>query len=564
MLCRAIVIALLLFGRHAWASPCRSADIRFKPSGNLQIAVWVEDAQGNYIDTVYITRQTGYFGLANRPGSPQLKTAVRYPYGRRDMVLPVWAHHRNHSYRLVVMGGAKGNSVANCAAHGLSCGAGCCGGPCQCQDHDTDCDDTTIACHADVSSPEPFYCSPNGGQESVQNGVDVVSCASTFTGSKGAYDDNQISLYPPRADLTKFNGNDSADAKRFKNDNDLVAVSGATPLNGVLTPLRWYPPADGDYVLYIEASAESDFNLSHDHGFFPDTQHFWERGTKFLGQPSVVYRVPFSVGNEVDVATSGSYAGYSDWNGATGTLHAPDSTIDDTPGHGAGRLYNVSDANGTWRVKVSALSLCDTDAGVGDAGGNCEAPIEPQGLAAKPQSSGTSAEISFRVPSSGAAVDHFEVRYRADQIISDADFVTADPSSMAPPTPGSPGDAMALLLSGLRPDTKYYVAVRGVSACDRDSSVAVVPFTTTQQSFTVLHGCFVATAAFGTPLALEVGNLRKMRDRYLLTNPLGQLVTALYGALSPPLALAIASDARLRAAARSLIRPIATIARALP
>ena len=41
-------------------------------------------------------------------------------------------------------------------------------------------DDTTVAYHGDVSSNEPFYCSPSGGQLKNVNGVDVVSCASAF------------------------------------------------------------------------------------------------------------------------------------------------------------------------------------------------------------------------------------------------------------------------------------------------------------------------------------------------------------------------------------------------
>ena len=113
---RWLFILVLLGGvARAQQTPCRTVEVAFKPVKNLQIAVWVEDAAGNYVATLYVTRLTGSFGLANRPGNHFLHSAARFPYGRRDMVLPVWAHKRNHPYGLVMMGGRAGNSPASCA-----------------------------------------------------------------------------------------------------------------------------------------------------------------------------------------------------------------------------------------------------------------------------------------------------------------------------------------------------------------------------------------------------------------------------------------------------------------
>jgi chitodextrinase len=69
-------------------------------------------------------------------------------------------------------------------------------------------------------------------------------------------------------------------------------------------------------------------------------------------------------------------------------------------------------------------------------------------------------------------------------------------------------------------------------------------------------GCFIATAAYGSPLAPQVQRLREFRDRYLLPNPVGKVFVAVYYKLSPPLAAVIAESGTLRAIVRVTLVPV--------
>jgi hypothetical protein len=73
--------------------------------------------------------------------------------------------------------------------------------------------------------------------------------------------------------------------------------------------------------------------------------------------------------------------------------------------------------------------------------------------------------------------------------------------------------------------------------------------------------CFIATAAFGGPFAVEVETLRRFRDEVLARSALGRLLTQVYATLSPPLAAALAHTARGRAVVRWLLRPVAALCR---
>lgn len=72
-------------------------------------------------------------------------------------------------------------------------------------------------------------------------------------------------------------------------------------------------------------------------------------------------------------------------------------------------------------------------------------------------------------------------------------------------------------------------------------------------------GCFIATAAYGTPLANDIDTLRIFRDHYLLTNVFGTIFSDSYYRLSPPLARAMAKHPMMAKATRIVIAPIVTL-----
>ncbi|HOZ47485.1 MAG TPA: IPT/TIG domain-containing protein [Candidatus Hydrogenedentes bacterium] len=68
--------------------------------------------------------------------------------------------------------------------------------------------------------------------------------------------------------------------------------------------------------------------------------------------------------------------------------------------------------------------------------------------------------------------------------------------------------------------------------------------------------CFIATAAYGTPLAAEVDTLRALRDTYLLDNAVGAAFVDVYYHVSPTLAAVVAKSPVAAAVVRLALVPV--------
>jgi hypothetical protein len=68
--------------------------------------------------------------------------------------------------------------------------------------------------------------------------------------------------------------------------------------------------------------------------------------------------------------------------------------------------------------------------------------------------------------------------------------------------------------------------------------------------------CFIATAAYGTPLDGEIDTLRAVRDEYLLNNVVGTAFVDMYYQVAPTVADSVASSPVLAAVVRVVLVPV--------
>jgi hypothetical protein len=135
-------------------------------------------------------------------------------------------------------------------------------------------------------------------------------------------------------------------------------------------------------------------------------------------------------------------------------------------------------------------------------------------------------------------------------IVDDSDYLLAagEQYTVIPITPGVSANLTILsstyLASKLRHFGQKLVLTISFNV-GRDATLTI----------TVPEVCFIATAAYGTPMAEQIQILREFRDGYLMTNPLGQALVGLYYRVSPPVAEFITEHPSLRSAVRAGLLP---------
>jgi hypothetical protein len=161
------------------------------------------------------------------------------------------------------------------------------------------------------------------------------------------------------------------------------------------------------------------------------------------------------------------------------------------------------------------------------------------------------------------------VRVSTDPIDDEDSFMRGMPAKNATiaaeeldvPAETRAGSMVHVEMGGLIQGTHYYVGIRAVDGCAATGDIRVAEITTPMRVFATVTPCFVATAAYGSPLAAEIGALRRFRDRQLLTHWFGRQLVAAYYVVGPVLADQIRDHDSLRAGVRALLNPLVAMAR---
>lgn len=407
---------------------------KYTPAPRAQIAIWIEDGQGQFLSTVALTEAVGYRGIGNRPGSSDMNSGYRWPYGRREGVLPIWAHRRASApgaqlFPRVIFQ----NRVEGLASRTAS-----------------------------DQSADGYYCLQFDASKSGQDNLDAVSCATPFSSDKGRYLGEADlgrsyfepyeptpgqgihqplplkSYYPPRMDVTRCaeaTCYDHADVAHFADDAravmpDIDAVTIATPAGNSAQSILFSVPSGwpaGEYSAFIEVNVEGDYNAAWNAQRFPtpktpmsDRDSFsYEYGYAYRGQPSLVWKVDFTLGASGDldlgVAEPVGRSSWDYWAQSYGALENmslsdQDAISANVANSGVGRL--IPDAKGR-RFSVASGRFSTSDTSTKPA----EAPRDPRpaaGSGAPPSNSVDDAGVKTAAttpprhaddPPAGAAAD---------------------------------------------------------------------------------------------------------------------------------------------------------------
>lgn len=643
------IAATWLASSGTGAAQDRLLEVAFTPAERAQIAVWIERDDGTFMGTVRLTSSVALRGVGNRPGATQMNSGFRWPYGRREGILPVWGWRRATApeaefFPLVIFQDRTSEGWAS---------------------------RSTVD-----ASPDSYFCLSFDRTTTTREALDAVTCASVFNSDKGRFMDEEDltngygepfvedggdetlralgigSLYPPRRDVVGLGQFDHEDVARFIDEAervmpDLDAVTMATPAGNQPVALQYLVPSaweDGEYTAWIEVNVEGDYNSVFNDTSYPtplsDAWDFWAEtyGYPYRGQPSILYSIPFTLGDTIAIHSTDAPVGYGTLHGENGSMISMDGSITDdpegAPGSGADRLRkNVEGVRAS--LSVIATNICSsanpppqcsepcvdsTECDVGFICGpsnRCVGACDLEGVPATisdlamanhpdPKWAHRVGRLSFSVPPSTLPLRQYEILTTDGVIVDEAravslsaegrpvvgdrlhipvdDDCTGDTwtETLCAPYVADPagecengldidgdgdcldvGDFIEVDVAFERHEAEYELDMSAIDMCQGRSAAAHAELTTSRIDFTTVPPCFVATAAYGSPLADEIWALRRFRNRYLMTNRAGRAFVDVYYSVGPYAADFIAEHTWLRTTTRVLLTPLVALARHL-
>ena len=561
----------------ARAADERAIVLNFTPTERAQIAIWIESADGTFLNTVGLTQAVSVRGIGNRPGAAQMNSGFHWPYGRREGVLPIWAHRRASAPgamqfpRIIFQHRPEGYASRTC----------------------------------EDSTHDAYYCLSFSADTTRKDALDAITCATPFNSDKGrilqpneTYSEPLTtgvtdadrtlkagSLYPPRRDFVSC-----ADASTVNTcmggssscqdhpDSALYANKARAAMPEIDAVTMATPPADTEQTVMFSVPADVARRRLRR---VPRDQH---RGR--LQRDLQQHRLPDAavervglVGDELRLPVPRPAVGR-----VRDSVHARAGrdVLDDD----AGRL-RLRRRHRRGSQRAARHGRIDHRRSAGRAGQRRRSPppddateparlslevrpcvselppAAPTDLTAEPvadtKHSHEWAHLHFVVPpSSAGGISKYEVRVSSMAPIVEGDatsFIqglpaqaaTAKTEALMLPTDKQPGEAIDVDFGGLTPSTRYWVGVRALDSCNRPGPHAVVEMTTSKIHYTTLPPVSAVQGPvlhrdgrLGIRLEPTVSAMRRARDQLLAEVPCSRLrPTSTGGRDRPPRASSV-------------------------
>jgi len=225
------------------------------------------------------------------------------------------------------------------------------------------------------------------------------------------------------------------------------------------------------------------------------------------------------------------------------------------------RWYKYSYSDGWYDFSTNAVfnavrdqvTLTLTDGGEGDDDGAADGMImDPSGLGVAP------VPPYIQISGSSTVNEDSSAQYTCTLYNSDGSSSTITDSASWSVNSSYASISNVGLLSTLSVSSDQSITITATYSGYSDTYSLTIKDTSTPTSTGGGGGggCFIATAAYGSPVERHVQLLRNFRDRYLLTNAVGDSLVQIYNTYSPPMADFIADHEMLQTTVRWGLYPL--------